>query len=401
MIRSRSTRSAALFPLLPALAKGIGSRLFFVTLLALWAAFASATPAAAAPDAVRDALVTSVAGWFSPPGPQGDLVLAAQAQGEGGLQVDAARISPAPARARLESSPGQPITPTALALPATGPLARLQLWPWPPAQGQTLVLWLRASAPLSPTITFAGQSYPLVAAEEQGGAVPAVSSRPAGGSMSAAWALVPLPSLLQPGARSLVVSTGTQTITLSVPVLAGVFESSAVPAGTSDPILSQPDKVKAESTRLALLWGTHSVPGWTPHLRFRSPLDVPGIHTSPYGSRRVYGDSASISAHEGEDLAVAAGTPVLAPADGTVVLADLLFVRGNAVILDHGHGVLTGYWHMQALNVKVGDRVRTGQQLGEVGSTGLSTGPHLHWELHVNGLAVDPLQWLQLAPDAK
>jgi murein DD-endopeptidase MepM/ murein hydrolase activator NlpD len=78
-----------------------------------------------------------------------------------------------------------------------------------------------------------------------------------------------------------------------------------------------------------------------------------------------------------------------------VVLADQLFVRGNAVVIDHGRGVLTGYWHMQAIKVKVGERVETGQMLGEVGTTGLSTGPHLHWEMRVNGVAVDPMQWVE------
>jgi murein DD-endopeptidase MepM/ murein hydrolase activator NlpD len=78
-----------------------------------------------------------------------------------------------------------------------------------------------------------------------------------------------------------------------------------------------------------------------------------------------------------------------------VVLAEPLFVRGNAVVLDHGRGVFTGYWHLQKLEVKAGDRVVAGQMLGEVGSTGLSTGPHLHWEMRVRGVAVDPLQWTE------
>ena len=117
-------------------------------------------------------------------------------------------------------------------------------------------------------------------------------------------------------------------------------------------------------------------------------------HTSPYGSRRTYGNSPTITAHAGEDFSAAAGTPVLAPAAGTVVLAEPLFVRGNAVVLDHGGGVYTGYWHLSELNVQPGEQVAAGQQLGAVGSTGLSTGAHLHWEMRVGGLPVDPLQWL-------
>jgi len=70
-------------------------------------------------------------------------------------------------------------------------------------------------------------------------------------------------------------------------------------------------------------------------------------------------------------------------------------VRGNAVILDHGHGVFTGYWHLASLNVRAGERVDVGHVLGTVGNTGLSTGPHLHWELRISGVAVDPLQWVE------
>jgi len=78
-----------------------------------------------------------------------------------------------------------------------------------------------------------------------------------------------------------------------------------------------------------------------------------------------------------------------------VVLAEPLFVRGGAVIIDHGAGVYSNFWHMSQIDVKPGDVVQTGDQLGLVGTTGLSTGAHLHWEIRVNGLAVDPLQWTE------
>jgi murein DD-endopeptidase MepM/ murein hydrolase activator NlpD len=76
-----------------------------------------------------------------------------------------------------------------------------------------------------------------------------------------------------------------------------------------------------------------------------------------------------------------------------VVLAETLHVRGNATIIDHGDGVFTGYWHQSELKVKVGDVVTAGQVIGLVGQTGRATGPHLHWELYVGGVQVDPLQW--------
>jgi murein DD-endopeptidase MepM/ murein hydrolase activator NlpD len=76
------------------------------------------------------------------------------------------------------------------------------------------------------------------------------------------------------------------------------------------------------------------------------------------------------------------------------LLAEPLLVRGNAVMLDHGGGVITGYWHLDGLDVAVGETVTAGQQIGVVGSTGLSTGAHLHWELRIRGVAVDPMQWV-------
>jgi murein DD-endopeptidase MepM/ murein hydrolase activator NlpD len=80
---------------------------------------------------------------------------------------------------------------------------------------------------------------------------------------------------------------------------------------------------------------------------------------------------------------------------GVVILAENLPVRGNATIIDHGWGVITGYWHQSEIYVAVGDVVAPGQTIGVVGSTGRSTGPHLHWEMWVGGVQVDPMQWVQ------
>jgi len=97
---------------------------------------------------------------------------------------------------------------------------------------------------------------------------------------------------------------------------------------------------------------------------------------------------------------------VLAAASGIVVLAEELQVRGRAVILDHGAGVMSGYFHLSEIGVETGDRVSAGQVLGSVGATGLVTGSHLHWEMRVNGVAVNPQDWLgrrfvwQPSPDA-
>jgi murein DD-endopeptidase MepM/ murein hydrolase activator NlpD len=81
---------------------------------------------------------------------------------------------------------------------------------------------------------------------------------------------------------------------------------------------------------------------------------------------------------------------------GTVVLAEPLDVRGQSVIIDHGLGVFSGFWHLSRIDVTVGQKVGKEQVIGLVGNTGLSTGPHLHWEMRVLGVPVDPFQWTQV-----
>jgi murein DD-endopeptidase MepM/ murein hydrolase activator NlpD len=117
--------------------------------------------------------------------------------------------------------------------------------------------------------------------------------------------------------------------------------------------------------------------------------------TAPFGQRRSYGGGPVTSYHTGHDYGADAGTPILAPITGTVALAEPLQVRGNVVILDHGLGVYSGFWHLSRIDVTPGQTVGEGEVVGLVGNTGLSTGPHLHWEMRVLGMPVDPVQWTQ------
>ncbi|HWH00058.1 MAG TPA: M23 family metallopeptidase [Pilimelia sp.] len=115
-------------------------------------------------------------------------------------------------------------------------------------------------------------------------------------------------------------------------------------------------------------------------------LPVQGTTSSEFGPR--WGRQ-----HEGIDIAAATGTPVRAAADGVVRKASWYGGYGNAVIIDHGGGVSTLYAHNSSLTVKPGERVRAGQLVAKVGSTGDSTGPHLHFEVEVDGKKVDPRPW--------
>ena len=123
--------------------------------------------------------------------------------------------------------------------------------------------------------------------------------------------------------------------------------------------------------------------------------------TSRYGSRRTYiGQGTNLSVegfHTGLDFGGGDGLPITAPASGVVVFAGPWTVRGNATVIDHGWGVYSGFWHQSAIQVQVGQSVSKGDVIGLVGGTGRVTGAHLHWELWVNGVQVDPLPWLNQA----
>jgi murein DD-endopeptidase MepM/ murein hydrolase activator NlpD len=114
---------------------------------------------------------------------------------------------------------------------------------------------------------------------------------------------------------------------------------------------------------------------------------VHGVFTSGFGWR--WGRM-----HEGIDLAVGTGTPVVAAAAGTVILAGWLGGYGNLVVIDHGNGMSTAYGHNSSVTVGVGQYVAQGQLVAYSGNTGHSTGPHLHFEVRINGTAVDPLGYL-------
>jgi murein DD-endopeptidase MepM/ murein hydrolase activator NlpD len=123
-----------------------------------------------------------------------------------------------------------------------------------------------------------------------------------------------------------------------------------------------------------------------------------GQMTTTYGVRRYYnGKFADDYYHRGLDYAGAAGSAVIAPAAGRVALVGTVSqgfrVHGNVVGIDHGQGVTSIFMHLSRINVKEGDLVKAGQLIGGVGSTGASTGPHLHWGLYVNGQSIDPKSW--------
>jgi len=153
-------------------------------------------------------------------------------------------------------------------------------------------------------------------------------------------------------------------------------------------------EVRAEED--AFLTGIYSQ--FTDTAYWDGPFTLPitgTIISASYGASRSYNQGPVEIFHTGIDFAGPIGTPIYAPAAGRVIFSDTLAIRGNTLILDHGLGVMTGYYHLSAVHVDVGQDVETGQHIADGGSTGLSTGPHLHWDLRILDAAVDGLQWIE------
>ncbi len=206
-------------------------------------------------------------------------------------------------------------------------------------------------------------------------------------------------ALLEPGVYPLRVEAtlpdgSKQSFEQMVLVTSGNYYSEElyVPPETVDPTVTEPENQNI----LAITNPSTATKFWNGV--FTSPAIYPDEYTSRYGTRRTYygtGTDLTIEGfHTGLDFAGGEGLQIFAPAPGRVVFAAPLTVRGNATIIDHGWGVYSGFWHQSKFYAQAGDMVEQGQVIGEVGGTGRVTGPHLHWELWVNGVQVDPLDWL-------
>jgi murein DD-endopeptidase MepM/ murein hydrolase activator NlpD len=262
-------------------------------------------------------------------------------------------------------------------LPA--PLEAIEVTPLPVAQGQSLVIAVRTTAPVSLRGRLFEHEFSL--AEENG----------------VYYGLVGVHVFKEPGLYDLQLSAiddqGHQTtVTTGVVVEEKRYGYERIDLPASRTNLLDPAVIAADRDRLQA-----SVQTFTQARQWTGPFQQPcaGVVSSYYGTRRSYNGGPYTSYHSGLDFRAPTGTPVYAATAGTVVLAEPLAIYGNMVVLDHGWGLLTGYAHLSEIDVVVGQQVTAEDVIGKVGNTGSSTGSHLHWETWVGGISVSGRQWMQ------
>jgi murein DD-endopeptidase MepM/ murein hydrolase activator NlpD len=216
-------------------------------------------------------------------------------------------------------------------------------------------------------------------------------------------ALVPVPLAAAAGPTVLGVELwgrrGRQRIPLDVVIERRDYPSSAITIPQVKlPLLGSPH-AQRDGRRLLAMLRTQ-----TPSSAWSGPFDPPvagvsggfGSLTTYPGAERVesLADSTYGERHRGLDYAVPAGTPLRAPAEGTVILAERLTVTGETLVLDHGQGVVSAFFHLGRLDAVSGQQVARQATLGLTGDSGIAWAPHLHWGVYVHGVAVDPRVFL-------
>jgi murein DD-endopeptidase MepM/ murein hydrolase activator NlpD len=206
-------------------------------------------------------------------------------------------------------------------------------------------------------------------------------------------AIVGLPLSTKPGAHSLKVATGKETVEVPFQVTDKSYRTQHLTIKNQRQVEPAPEDLKriaSETKRSDTALSKFTTVG-TPVFALQAPIE--GQRSDSYGSRRYFNGQPR-NPHSGMDIAAAKGTPIHAPASGTVVEAGNFFFNGNTLFIDHGYGLVTMYCHLEEIKVKVGDRLAAGDLLGTVGATGRVTGPHLHWGVALNRAMVDPALFL-------
>lgn len=264
-------------------------------------------------------------------------------------------------------------------VPSWAQAPSLQVRPTAPRQGEVLFVRLQAPSEEAPEATWRGHKYPLYRQGDGWGvALPVAPETP-------------------PGAQALVIAYGApgarQELRRSVPVSRVTFPVQHLAMARAKAGLYTYAGVEKEDATVQEAAHTASdTRSWSGDWS----LPVKGRLSTPFGVRRLRNGKA-VGRHRGLDIAAPSGTPVLAPAAGRVVLVRKFKKHGNTVVLDHGQGLTSIYIHLSGFSVRPGQSVSRGARLGKVGTTGASTGPHLHWSVYAQGTPVDPKFFLKLS----
>jgi len=212
------------------------------------------------------------------------------------------------------------------------------------------------------------------------------------------WAIIGIGAFTQPGLAPVSVTytpvgkTTTTSAAQSIMIVKRDFPFERIDLDATTSALLAQDIINAELNQRASIYS-----GFTTQRLWSGPFLNPSKAPigDVYGIARSYNGAPATDYHRGTDFTAQTGDAVTAAGAGRVVFAGSLKVRGGSVILDHGAGVFTAYRHLSAIDVSQGQMVAAGDRLGATGSTGLVTGPHLHWEVIVRGVEVDGQLWLR------
>jgi hypothetical protein len=197
-------------------------------------------------------------------------------------------------------------------------------------------------------------------------------------------ALLPVSCYVQPGRHTVTINVGTEASSFEVNVRDKKFERQdlTVPAATAEETInSQKANDEYERYIAPLRTMADSTRYWAG--RFIWPVKAQWRRTTQFGMQRYTNGSTTASIHAALDMAAPTGTPTYATGAGRVLYAGNLQLTGGTIVIEHGYGLKSWYYHLNSIDVKAGDRVAQNQQIGTVGSTGFSTGPHLHFGMSV------------------
>ena len=199
---------------------------------------------------------------------------------------------------------------------------------------------------------------------------------------------------LEPGQYPLEITSNGKKLLTNLKIVKKKYPVQRLTLPEKMVVLSPEDEARTEldQKKTSVIWPVDSLRIWNGN--FVNPLPGKKVGT-PFGVRRII-NKIPKSSHSGVDITADEGEPVLAPNDGVAVLVDNLFYSGNSVVLDHGQGIYTMFFHLSKINVRYGQAVMKGDVIALVGSTGRATGAHLHWGVRMQGARVDPLELIRL-----